>query len=235
MIILAVDTSGPCAGAAIMRDGEIISDVTACHGLTHSQTSMPMIARALEEAGLTPADVDLFAAVTGPGSFTGVRIGVCEVKGLAHACGKPVVAVDALEALAMNGFGFDGVICPILDARRGQVYGAAFRFGGDMRPERLAPDQALSLEDYTALLPADARCLFVGDGVAAHFDRANALLQGRGVKAPAPNRYLRAAAACELARLDADKAMDPMRLEPTYLRAPQAERERAARLKAEEG
>ena len=233
MTILAVDTSGPCAGAALWRDGAILYETTACVGLTHSQTSMPMIARTLEESGLTPADVDLFAAVTGPGSFTGVRIGVCEVKGLAHACGKKVVAVDELEALAMNAFGFEGAVCPILDARRGQVYAAAFRCGGD-RPARILPGEALALEDFVGRLPAQGRCLFLGDGLKAHFDRARALLGDRAAAAPAHMAHLRAASACVLAALDADRAVEPMRLEPTYLRAPQAERERARRL-AEEG
>ena len=233
MTILAVDTSGPCAGAALWRDGAIIYETTACVGLTHSQTSMPLIARTLSESGLAPADVDLFAAVTGPGSFTGVRIGVCEVKGLAHAAEKKAVAVDALEALGMNAPFFDGVICPILDARRGQVYCAAFR-GGEGRPERLLDDDAVALETFISRLPEGEKCLFLGDGLNVHYDKARALLGERAVKAPANMAYLRAASACVLAALDKDRAVEPMRLEPLYLRAPQAERERARRL-SEEG
>jgi len=230
MRILAVDTSGPFAGAALMEDGVVTHEIAACHGLTHSQTSLPMVEQALEAAGLAPADIDLFAAVTGPGSFTGVRIGVCEVKGLAHACGKKVVGVDALEALAMNAFGFPGVVCPILDARRSQVYCAAFRFSSGSLPARLLPDEALPLAEFLARLPQDERCLFLGDGLKVHFPAVRAALGERAVAAPAPAAYLRASAACFIAQQRAGEAVDAMALEPAYLRAPQAERERSARL-----
>ena len=230
MKILAVDTSGPYAGAAVMEDGVITHEIAACHGLTHSQTSLPMIEQALSAASLTPADIDLFAAVTGPGSFTGVRIGVCEAKGLAHACGKKIVGVDALEALAMNAFGFSGLICPMLDARRSQVYCAAFRFAGGELPERVLPDEALPLADFLARLPKNETCLFLGDGLKAHFPAVSLALGGRATAAPASMAYLRAASACAIAEKRAGEAVEPMALEPLYLRAPQAERERNARL-----
>ena len=230
MTILAVDTSGPWAGAAIMEDGVVTHEIAACHGLTHSQTSLPMIDQALTAAGLTPADVDLFAAVTGPGSFTGVRIGVCEAKGLAHAVGKKIVGVDALEALAVNAFGFPGLICPILDARRSQVYCAAFRFAAGPLPLRVLPDDALPLSDFLGRLPGDEKCLFLGDGLKVHFPAIRAALGERALAAPANMAYLRAASACVIADARADEALEPMALEPTYLRAPQAERERNARL-----
>ena len=230
MRILAVDTSGPYAGAALMEQGAITHEIAACHGLTHSQTSLPMIDQALAAAGLTAGEIDLFAAVTGPGSFTGVRIGVCEAKGLAHACGKKIVAVDALEALAVNAFGYPGLICPILDARRSQVYCAAFRFAGGALPERVLPDEALPLSDFLAKLPQDEACLFLGDGLSVHFPAIRAALGERAVAAPASMAYLRAASACVIANARADEAVEPMALEPTYLRAPQAERERNARL-----
>ena len=230
MNILAIDTSGPCAGAAVMKDGVVVHETTACHGLTHSQTSMPMAAGALEAAGLSPSEIDLFAAVAGPGSFTGVRIGICEVKGLAHAAGKKAVAVDALEALAMNAFGFPGPICPILDARRGQVYCAAFRFASGVRLARILDDAALALEDFLGSLPEGETCLFLGDGLSAHFQRVKEILGDRAVAAPANMSYLRASSACVLAAMDADRAVEPMALKPIYLRAPQAERERNRRL-----
>ena len=230
MRILAVDTSGPYAGAALMEQGAITHEIAACHGLTHSQTSLPMIDQALAAAGLTAGEIDLFAAVTGPGSFTGVRIGVCEAKGLAHACGKKIVAVDALEALAVNAFGYPGLICPILDARRSQVYCAAFRFAGGALPERVLPDEALPLSNFLAKLPQDEACLFLGDGLRVHFPAIRAALGERAVAAPAGMAYLRAASACVIANARADEAVEPMALEPTYLRAPQAERERNARL-----
>ena len=230
MKILAIDTSGPFAGAALMEDGFVTHEIAACHGLTHSQTAMPMLDQALASAGLTAKDIDLFAAVAGPGSFTGVRIGGCAAKGLAHACGKKVVAVDALEALAVGAFGFKGVICPILDARRSQVYCAAFRFEKGDLPERLLPDDALPLTEFLARLPEDEPCLFLGDGLKVHFPAVSRILGSRAVAAPAPIAFIRPSAACHIAEKRMNEAVEPMALEPIYLRAPQAERERNARL-----
>ena len=229
MNILAIDTSGPVAGVAVMKDGAIVYEETQRAGLTHSQTSMPMTARALEAANLTPPDIDLYAAVAGPGSFTGVRIGVCEAKGLAHAQGKTALAVDALEALAAGAFGFDGVICPILDARRNQVYCAAFRFQEGNLPRRVLEDKALPLDEFISSLPIGEKCLFLGDGLAVHFPAVSAMMGDRAVAAPPHMRDIRPAAACHIAFWRREEAVPPMRLNPIYLRAPQAERERTAR------
>lgn len=233
MKILALDTSGPVAGAALMEDGVVTHEVMASHGLTHSQTAMPMVDECLAAAGVSARDIDLFAAVAGPGSFTGVRIGVCAVKALAHAWAKPAVAIDSLETLSMNAFGFHGIICPILDARRGQVYCAAFRFEEGSRPVRLMEDGAMALTEFLEKLPADEKCLFLGDGLAVHFPKVQAILGERAVAAPAHMAYLRPAAACVLALEAADEAKSCLELQPIYLRAPQAERERNARLMAE--
>ena len=228
MNILAVDTSGPVAGCAVMRDGRIAHLIAMNHGLTHSETIMPAVDAALSAAGLRCADIDVFAAVAGPGSFTGVRIGVCAVKGLAHGVNKPCAAVHALECLAMNGFGFDGLVCPILDARRGQVYCAAFDTGRGM-PERALPDDAVALETFLDRLPGDRRLLFVGDGVAAHAPAIRQALGDRALIAPENLRDLRADAACALAAARPESWVDAALLRPIYLRAPQAERERKAR------
>lgn len=233
MKILAIDTSGPFAGAALMEDGVITHETAACHGLTHSQTAMPMLDEALSAANLTSKDIDLFAAVTGPGSFTGVRIGVCAAKGLAHGCGKKVVGIDALEALAAGAFGFRGLICPILDARRSQVYCAAFRFEEGELPRRVLPDDALPLTEFIARLPKDENCLFLGDGLKVHFPAIRQLMGERAIAAPAHMAFLRPSAACYLAEKKLDEATDALSLAPTYLRAPQAERERNARLAQE--
>jgi len=235
MKILALDTSGPVAGAALMEDGVITHEVMASHGLTHSQTAMTMVDQCLSAANLSVKDIDLFAAVAGPGSFTGVRIGVCAVRALAHAWNKPAVSIDSLETLAMNGFGFSGIVCPILDARRGQVYCAAFRFEAGKLPVRILEDDAMALTDFLAKLPEYEKCLFLGDGLKVHFPAISAQMGDRAVPAPAHLAYIRPAAACEIALHRADEAKNCMELNPIYLRAPQAERERNARLKAEEG
>ena len=230
MNIVAIDTSGPTASCAVMRDGEIIHSVFLNQGLTHSETIMPALDEAMTNAQIDCSQVDAFAAVAGPGSFTGVRIGVCAVKGLAHAHNTPCASVDALEALAMNVIGFDGIACPILDARRGQVYCAAFDVRGEL-PVRVLPDQAIELNAYLAQLPEDRRLIFVGDGLRVHADAILRVLGDRAVIAAANLRNLRAEAACMLANAHQDQWMEARRLVPIYLRAPQAERERDRRLR----
>ena len=126
MNILGIDTSGPVAACAVQIDGRIVHSIQLLHGKTHSEAIMPAIDSALEASGLTPNSLDLIGVTVGPGSFTGVRIGVCAAKGLAHANDIPCVAIDSLEALAMNLYGFAGIVAPILDARRNQVYCAQF-------------------------------------------------------------------------------------------------------------
>ena len=228
MIVLAVDTSGPVAGVALADGGKVRYEAIADLGKTHSQSLMPMLEALQQATGLSLSDVDLFACVAGPGSFTGVRIGVCAVQGLAQATGKPCVALDALEVLAMAQYGFEGVICPILDARRGQVYAAAFRFTGDA-PERLMDDCVLQLDDFLAQLPQSERLLFVGDGVGVHGANIADALGSRALIAPHYRARLAPGAACAVAQLHRQDAVDAAALMPIYLRAPQAEREREAR------
>lgn len=231
MTILAVDTSGPVAGVAVLRDGGLVYEGAAVNRLTHSVNLMPMVEEALTKSATDIADVDLFAAVTGPGSFTGVRIGVSAVKGMAHGAGKPCVAVDALEALAAGVCLSPGLICPIQDARAGQVYGAAFQSG--MPPLRVMADAAAKLDDFIAKAlkmaqPHQTLC-FVGDGVTTYRQAIEAALGERVVFPPAHLSYLRPAAVAALAYAKQDEAVDYLALMPSYLRAPQAERARAAK------
>ena len=227
MNIVAVDTSGPAASCAVMKDGQITHAVFLNQGLTHSETIMPALDEAMRASGLACADVDCFAAVAGPGSFTGVRIGVCAVKGLAHAVGKPCARIDALEALAMNFAGFDGVVCPILDARRSQVYCAAFDMKGGF-PARVLDDAAMDIGDFLDALPKDRRLAFLGDGLRVHAEFIRERLP-EAVVAGANLANLHAEAACVLAEAKQDEWMEARLLTPIYLRAPQAERERERR------
>ena len=160
MNILMIDTSGPACGVAIMADGRLVYEAELTHKQTHSQRVMPMVDAALQMSDMTLEDMDVLGAVVGPGSFTGVRIGVSTVKALAHAAGKPCVAVDALEALAANVTAFDGVVCPILDARAQQVYGAMFKDGKRVL-EDVVEKLALFLDRVEATGEA---ALFLGDG-----------------------------------------------------------------------
>lgn len=226
MNVLAVDTSGPVAGVAIWRDGTIVFEEAVVNKLTHSANLLPMIDAALQRTGLSLSGMDRLAVVVGPGSFTGVRIGVSTVKGLSHGCSVPCVAVDALEAMAAGIPYFDGVLCPIQDARAGQVYGAAFAPGET--PRRLLPDTPWKLEDYVArVTPLGQRFCFTGDGMPVHRARLQALLGERAVFAPANACYLRPASVALLAARPEAEELDYLSLMPLYLRPPQAERNRA--------
>ena len=231
MNILAIDTSGPVASCAVMMNGKIVHSIFMNHGLTHSESVMPAVDAAVEASGLRLDDVDAFAAVVGPGSYTGVRIGVCAAKGFAHAAGKPCAPVHALEALAMNFPYYSGTVCPILDARRGQVYCAAFDVRSG-RPARVLADDACLLEDYLERLPKDGDLLFVGDGLGVYGEKARQILGSRVRLAPANLAGLRAESVCLLAG-EEQTWVAPHLLRPLYLRLPQAERERAERLKRE--
>lgn len=236
MNILMIDTSGPACGVAIAREGRLVCDMQLVSGRTHSQRVMPMVEAALAMSDMAVSDIDVFGAVTGPGSFTGVRIGVSSVKALAHAADKPCVGVDALHALAANIQAFDGVVCPILDARAQQVYGAMFR-AGDV-PQRLCGDEAMPLTAFLDRVEAtDERALFLGDGVAAMRGTIEARLGGRAQFAAPQHMNLRAGSACAIAMRLAEQGetTDYLHLLPLYLRAPQAERERAAREAASHG
>ena len=221
MRILVIDTSGPVCGTAVMDEDKVYSEFTAQNRNTHSVSLMPMIEAALKAAGTELKEMDAIAAVTGPGSFTGVRIGVATAKGLAHGAGLPCILVDALEALAASAGDFDGVVCPIQDARAGQVYGAAFRKG-----ERLTGDAPMKLEEY--LDQAETlgnRFLFIGDGVPVHREAIRARLGEKAGFAPAFRGYLRPSAAGWIA-LSRGKPTDYSGLQATYLRPPNAQKNR---------
>ena len=234
MNILMIDTSGPACGVAIMADGRLVYEAELTHKQTHSQRVMPMVDTALSMSDMTLADMDVLGAVVGPGSCTGVRIGVSTVKALAHAAGKPCMAVDALEALAANVTAFDGVVCPILDARAQQVYGAMFKNG-----ERVLEDVVEKLAIFLDRVEATGEdALFLGDG-APGFEAAIRERLGEKAHFVQPQHNgLRAGSACAAAAQKLAKgeaALDYITLLPLYLRAPQAERERAAREGAKHG
>ena len=219
MKLLVIDTSGPVCGTAVMDEEKVYSEFTAQNRHTHSASLMPMIERALEAAGMALNDMEAIAAVTGPGSFTGVRIGVATAKGLAHGAGLPCIAVDALEALSESAGDFDGIVCPIQDARAGQVYGAAFRNG-----ERLLSDAPMKLEEYLdAISGLGNRFLFTGDGAPVFRERIAEILGDRAAFAPAYRGYLRPAAAGSIA-IRHGETTDYLHLEGSYLRPPNAQK-----------
>lgn len=224
MLILALESSAKAASAALWEEGLLGLSLMQA-GLTHSETLLPMAEELFRRSGRTMEDVDLVAVARGPGSFTGIRIGVATAKGLSWGGEKPCCGVSTLEAMAWQGAHLDGrLLCCVMDARRGQVYNGLFRAEGG-RPLRLREDRAISLEE---LLPElEEAPVLLGDGAkltAAELDR-----RGRPYTlAPEPIR-VQSAWGVALAAAHAEKSAwgEP---DPVYLRLSQAERERLERL-----
>lgn len=228
MLILALESSAKAASAALVEDGRLLAQSSQCSGLTHSRTLLPMAEDLLKNAEKTIRDVDLFAVAQGPGSFTGVRIGVSTVKGLAWASEKPCVGVSTLEAMAWHGLAAGGFVCPVMDARRQQVYNALFEIR-EGRPIRLTEDRPIALEELAPQLKTLASPVFlVGDGAAL---TAKYLDSVRIPYRLAPDNLVwQSAWGVAMAALDkAPGTADD--LLPVYLRLSQAERERQERMK----
>ena len=230
MLILAFESSARPASVALLRDGELLSQYSQCSQLTHSRTLLPMAEDMLKNCELTLGDVDLFAVAHGPGSFTGIRIGVSTVKGLAWASDKPCVGVSTLEAMAWHGLAAGGLICPVMDARRSQVYNALFEIR-DGKPARLTEDRPISLEELTAELASfDWPVFLVGDGA----ELTAKALAAAGLPYTVAPENLRWQSAWGVAMAAQDKTPgNADTLLPVYLRLSQAERERQARLAQE--
>ncbi len=230
MLTLAFESSAKAASVALLRDGSLISQYSQCSGLTHSRTLLPMAEDLLKNAELTLADIDLFAVAHGPGSFTGIRIGVSTVKGLSWACDKPCVGVSTLESMAWHGLAAGGLICPVMDARRQQVYNALFQIR-EGKPVRLTEDRPLSLAELgEELRSLDGIPFLVGDGAAltARFLEK----EGLPFRMAPENLLWQSAWGVGMAALDKTPG-DSQSLLPVYLRLSQAERERQERLAAE--
>lgn len=230
MNILAVDTAGKTAGVALMRDDRLLYECYLDTGLTHSETIMPLIDHCLKLCGLTCADIGLYGVNAGPGSFTGLRIGLAAVKGLAFPRETLCAPVSTLEALAAAHVGTGTVLCA-LDARRAQVYCAAFELETH---SRLMADDARAVADLAEFIQNCKKPLFfVGDGAALCY---NSYGDAAGVlPVPQAIRGGRAAAVALVAGRMAQRgeAVLPEALLPDYHRLSQAERERAAKLAAE--
>ena len=229
MLILGLESSAKAASAALCRDGELIAQYSQCSGLTHSRTLLPMVEDLLRNTETRLDDVDAVAVARGPGSFTGIRIGVAAVKGLCWASEKPVIGVSTLAAMAWNGAaaGEGSLICCCMDARRQQVYNALFEIR-DAKPARLVPDRAISLEELArGLGKYEKRVFLVGDGAKLCYNRLGELGIA-GTIAPEPVLQQSAYGVCRAAE---DEPVRPAaELLPVYLRLSQAERERQSRL-----
>lgn len=226
MKLLALDSSAISAGCAVMEDGRMIAESFVKVGLTHSETLLPMAANTLANAKLTANDIDCFAVSAGPGSFTGIRIGVAAVKGMAFTRHTPCIGVSTLEAIAWGCVGFDGVICAVMDARRSQVYHSLFVFD-EGKLVRLCEDRAISIEDLTdELSHEDGQIMLAGDGAALCFDAMRDKLPDIAL-APEHIRFQRGFGVAMAAQriYEGQGTVAPESLVPVYLRPSQAERE----------
>ena len=227
MTILAFETSAKAASAALFREGLLLGETYQNTGLTHSQTLLSMAESLMASCGITPAEIDAVGVAAGPGSFTGVRIGVAAAKGFAWGRQLPLCGVSTLEAMALTLGAWEGTVCSVMDARRSQVYNALFRAEGGTLT-RLREDRAISLEELGRELREISGTIYlVGDG---------SDLTHRTLKDTVPNlaippehrRHQRASgvALAALRQIEAGEAVDAASLVPNYLRLSQAERER---------
>lgn len=230
MKILALETSAVAVSAAVCEEEALLAQSFQRMGLTHSATLMPMVESMLRTAGLTLEEMDLIAVAAGPGSFTGLRIGVSAAKGLAWPLDKPCAGVSTLEAMAWQLSGMEGVVCAAMDARRQQVYNALFELA-DGRPARLTPDRAISLEDLRVELEKIEKTqIMVGDG--AHLCYNEFQKCGYPVRMAPPHLQYQTAwgvARCALEQARSGTLTDAAGLIPDYHRLSQAERERLAK------
>ena len=224
MRILALETSAKAVSAAVTEDGKVLCSGYQDTGLTHSRTLMPIVEAMLKNTGLTVQDCDAVAVAAGPGSFTGIRIGVSAAKGLAFAADKPCAAVSTLEAMARNVDHMDDLVVCAMDARRNQVYNANFSAENGVLT-RLTPDRAVSLDELAEEIRNDPRPItLVGDG--AHLAYARFTEQGIPCRMAPPHLIMQNAmsVALEAEALAAQgKLVSAQELEAFYLRPPQAD------------
>lgn len=228
MIILAIDSSGMTASCAVATEDRVLAEFNVNNKKTHSQTLLPMIDTLKNVLELNINDIDVIAVSKGPGSFTGLRIGSATAKGIALAIDKPIIEISSLEAMAYQIFATDAVICPMMDARREQVYTGIFAYEDGVF-KRLSEDRPLAVTDIIDEINKIGRkTIFLGDGIPVY---ENIIKEGVRVPylfAPAFENRQRAAALAGLAFEYAQKGLytDPDMHRPEYLRLSQAERER---------
>lgn len=224
MNILAVDTSGNVCTAAVLCDNKVLSEIYVDNKMTHSQTLGPMIDDVLKRADITISNIDLFACAVGPGSFTGLRIGVGMIKAFCHSTGKQCVAVNTLDALAYNLKGDNRLVCTIIDARRMDVYTATYK-----QNERISEYRALQISDLLDELNGED-AVFIGDGSIVFEEQ---ILKSGFSTAHRGVALQRASSVGLLAYERREETMSAYDLEPYYLRQTQAERVYAEKHKEE--
>ena len=235
MKILALDSSGMVASVAVVEEDRLLAEYTVNYKKTHSQTLLPMLNEIGQMTELDLNTVDAIAVAGGPGSFTGLRIGSATAKGLGLALDKPLVHVPTLEGMAYNLFGADKVICPMMDARRNQVYTGIFEFRGG-RLKVLEDQMAVPAAEIAGKLNALGReAILLGDGSLAYREQLTKLLTIPYTIAPPHLHQQRASsvAVCAMEYVRQGKTETAAAHQPDYLRVSQAERERAERMRQE--
>lgn len=228
MVILGIESSAVSVSSAVIKDGKLLSEAFLNVGLTHSVTLLPLIRQAVEGAGITIDDIDAVAVSNGPGSFTGVRIGVATAKGISQPANKKCVPVSTLEAIAFPLIDSDCIAVSVMDARCNQVYCALFECRNSSFV-RLTQDDAISLDSLCQLLNGykDKKIILVGDGADISFNYLKDKVSGIGVASP-HIRFQKASSVAFLAEerlFNNDNIKSPDELVPSYLRLSQAERE----------
>ena len=224
MTLLALDTTGSVAGAALVTNEKVLAEINLDVGKTHSQTIMPMVANLLDMTGLSLEQLNYIACSSGPGSFTGLRIGAATAKALAHGADKKIIPVSTLDAMAYNVYDASKLVVPIMDARRERVYTCFYRLeDGVMR--RLTEPMAKEMNTVIEMLTMyNLPVIFTGDGLVPYSDQ---IIKSGFEMAPAHLNRQRAAALGYLAikLAETENAVNHADFSPVYLRKPQAERE----------
>ena len=231
MKILAFDSSGLVASVAILEEEQLIAEYTLNYKKTHSQTLLPMLDEIVKMTELDLNEIDAIAVAAGPGSFTGLRIGSATVKGLGLALNKPIVSVPTLEGIAYNLYGTDALICPMMDARRKQVYTGLYEFNGK-KFQIIADQTACPVEEILDRCNEFGRkVIFLGDGVPVYQDMIKDKIQVEYDFAPAHMNRQRAGALGRRAfdYIREEKLESAAEHAPVYLRKSQAERELEAK------
>lgn len=228
MKIIGMDSSGLTASVALVEDEKVIAEYSVNYKKTHSQTLVPMLDELSRMTDLDLSTVDAIAIAKGPGSFTGLRIGSATAKGLGLALNIPIIEIPTTDGLAYNFFGTDRLVCPIMDAKRDQVYTGLYEFKED-KLEVIVPATAEPVEETIARVNAMNRpVIFLGDGVSVYKERINALIKVP-VTFSAPHKCMQSAASVAtlgLIYLKEGKTVPASEHVPDYLRLSQAERER---------
>lgn len=231
MNLLAIDSSSVAGSIAYIKDDQLAGEYYFCDKLTHSQTIMPMLEHMQKLIKIELKTIDAVAVTSGPGSFTGLRIGVTAAKALAFALEVPIIGVPTLDCLARSFYFTEHFICPIMDARRNQVYTALYKWKSE-HLERLTDYLAIDLEDYLKTLElGQNKIIFLGDGITPYKEKIQEQLGSQVVFAPTFLKQQRASVLATIAMhyYKEGKVEDPSLFVPMYLRKSQAEREREAR------